>query len=125
MVRGFRGLKDQPRPWPACACWAFSKVATDRRPEQDGAHEQTTGEHFGATAEGGRSRFNGTSLMTKTPGQPIEATVTPEMVEAGFRVLSTSGLMDEYLEADKLLVAEIYQAMARAEHRDGRHPDAG
>ena len=37
--------------------------------------------------------------------------VTPEMLEAGFRVLSASGLADEYLEADKLVLSEIFQAM--------------
>jgi hypothetical protein len=40
-----------------------------------------------------------------------EIEVTPEMEEAGFRVLSASGIADDYLEADKLLVAEIYRAM--------------
>ena len=34
--------------------------------------------------------------------------VTPEMIEAGFDVLKASGITDEYLEADKLLVAEIF-----------------
>lgn len=37
--------------------------------------------------------------------------VTPEMVEAGFRVLASSGIADEYLGADRLLVEEIFRAM--------------
>lgn len=39
--------------------------------------------------------------------------VTNEMVDAGFEVLKLSGIADEYLGADKLLVAEIYLAMLR------------
>ena len=35
----------------------------------------------------------------------------PEMEEAGFRVLSQSGIADGYSGADRLLVAEIYRAM--------------
>lgn len=46
-----------------------------------------------------------------TPGPAI----TPEMVQAGFRALSSSGIADEYLEADKISVIEIYQAMRRLE----------
>lgn len=37
--------------------------------------------------------------------------VTPEMEEAGFRVFSESGIGDGCLEADKLVLAEIYRAM--------------
>lgn len=37
--------------------------------------------------------------------------VTPEMIEAGFKVLAASGIADDYLEADKSLVAEIFEAM--------------
>lgn len=37
--------------------------------------------------------------------------ITPEMIEAGFKVLSASGLADDYLEADKQLVADIFRAM--------------
>lgn len=40
--------------------------------------------------------------------------VTPEMVEAGFRVLKTSCIADDYLDADKLTLVEIYRAMAAA-----------
>ena len=42
-----------------------------------------------------------------------EIEITPQMIEAGFQVLCSSGIADEYLGADKLLVAEIFQAMAR------------
>ena len=40
-----------------------------------------------------------------------ETEVTPEMEEAGFRALEDSGITDECLESDRLLVAEIYRAM--------------
>ena len=43
-----------------------------------------------------------------------EQVVTEEMINAGFEVLSRSGIADEYLEADKLLLVEIYQAMTEA-----------
>jgi hypothetical protein len=45
-------------------------------------------------------------------GQELE--ITPEMIEAGFQILSTSGIADDYQEADKLLVKEIFRAMARS-----------
>jgi hypothetical protein len=41
-----------------------------------------------------------------------EIEVTQEMMEAGFRVLVKSGIVDDPLEADKLWLVEIYQAMA-------------
>jgi hypothetical protein len=37
--------------------------------------------------------------------------VTPAMIEAGFKVLAASGVADDYLGADRLMVAEIYRAM--------------
>ena len=40
--------------------------------------------------------------------------VTAAMIEAGFRVLSASGIANDYLEADRAMVAEIYRAMVRA-----------
>jgi len=40
-----------------------------------------------------------------------EIEVTPVMIEAGYRVLAESGIIDDPLEADKLTVAEIYRAM--------------
>ncbi len=51
-----------------------------------------------------------------TANEPVSSTavVTEEMVEAGFRVLSASYIADEYLGADRLLVAEIYLAMLKA-----------
>ena len=47
----------------------------------------------------------------KNDVKAIEVEVTPEMEEAGFRVLSASGIADGYSGADRLLVAEIYRAM--------------
>lgn len=44
--------------------------------------------------------------------------VTSEMVEAGFKVLSGSGIADEYMDADKLLVAEIFLAMWAQHQRE-------
>ena len=38
------------------------------------------------------------------------------MAEAGFRALSTSGIADEYLGADKLLVEDIFRAMLAESH---------
>ena len=46
-----------------------------------------------------------------------EIEVTPAMVEAGFEVLKASGIVDEYLEADKLLVVEIFRAMVSRSRR--------
>jgi hypothetical protein len=43
-----------------------------------------------------------------------EIEITPEMVEAGYRVFCESGVTDDPLEADRLLVVEIYRAMHRA-----------
>jgi len=41
-----------------------------------------------------------------------EVEVTPEMIEAGYRALAESGLKgDDLLEADRLIVVEIYLAM--------------
>jgi hypothetical protein len=53
--------------------------------------------------------------------------VTPEMLEAGFRVLASSGIADEYLGADRLLVEEIYRAMSVLAPRPSsrRSPDRG
>ena len=46
-----------------------------------------------------------------------EIEVTPAMIDAGFRVLAASGITDDPLEADKLWLAEIYQAMAQRRPR--------
>ena len=43
--------------------------------------------------------------------------ITPQMVEAGFQVLCSSGIADEYPERDKLLIVEIFRAMASASPR--------
>jgi hypothetical protein len=45
--------------------------------------------------------------------------ITEEMIDAGYEVLKASGIADEYLEADKLLVAEIFQAMALHSQQEG------
>jgi hypothetical protein len=38
--------------------------------------------------------------------------ITPEMVQAGFRVFVAAAITDDPMEADRLTVAEIYRAMA-------------
>lgn len=43
--------------------------------------------------------------------------ITPQMEDAGFAVLCRSGIADDYMEADKLLVVEIFEAMMRAAPR--------
>lgn len=53
--------------------------------------------------------------MTTDSAPAIE--VTPQMIEAGFQVLCSSGRVDEYLEADRLLVERIYRAMVAADVR--------
>ena len=45
-----------------------------------------------------------------------ETEVTPEMIEAGYRVLCESGISDDPLEADTLLVEKIYLTMHAARH---------
>lgn len=50
----------------------------------------------------------------RKPKRPLKIEITPEMVEAGFRVLCNSGIADEYLEADKGTVVEIFLAMISA-----------
>jgi hypothetical protein len=40
------------------------------------------------------------------------------MIEAGFEVLRNSGIADECLEADRLIVAEIYRAMVAVGRRE-------
>lgn len=45
------------------------------------------------------------------PEHPKEIEITPEMIAAGWRVLCNSGRVDECLEADTLLVENIYRAM--------------
>lgn len=52
-----------------------------------------------------------------------DVTITPRMVEAGFLALCSSAIADDYLEADKHTVAEIYRAMWLASER-GTPPKA-
>ncbi len=47
-----------------------------------------------------------------------EMEVTPQMIQAGLVVLYASGITDNRLGADTLLVDEIYRAMARLK----KHP---
>ena len=49
------------------------------------------------------------SVVDGAPEDEIE--ITPEMIEAGFRVLCNSGIAESYLRADKTLVAEIFRVM--------------
>jgi hypothetical protein len=46
-----------------------------------------------------------------------EIEITPEMIEAGFRVLCSSGIAGDCLRADKYRVAGIYQATEIAQRR--------
>jgi hypothetical protein len=48
-------------------------------------------------------------MLTETDVTSVK--VTPAMVEAGYRVLQAAGLTDDLLEADRLVVVEIFQAM--------------
>lgn len=52
-------------------------------------------------------------------GLAPEIEITVEMIEAGYRVLAASGITDDLLEADRLIVAEIYASMRLAECRPG------
>ena len=64
--------------------------------------------------------------------------VTPEMIDAGFKVLRDSGISDELLATDEGTVADIYRAMHEARvaevdrifaaldnHREGCHLPSG
>ncbi len=46
------------------------------------------------------------------------AEITPAMIEAGFEVFLEARMTDEPLEADKLTLRDIYQAMRRQEAPD-------
>jgi hypothetical protein len=50
--------------------------------------------------------------VSDRPVHEDEIEVTPEMVEVGYRILVASGITDDPLEADRLLVEKIYCAMA-------------
>jgi len=51
-------------------------------------------------------------LINKThmivPAEPTE-----EMLEAGFRIFEDSGLVEETMDADKLVLEDIYKAMIK------------
>lgn len=38
--------------------------------------------------------------------------VTDEMIEAGLKILAQYGLVDGYVEADRLVLAQVFGAMA-------------
>ena len=76
---------------------------------------RTSEDDFGAMGE---------SSMSNIPQNNLAVEVTPEMEEAGFRVLSDSGISDVYLEADKLLVSEIFLAML-AKYEEEKAPSRG
>lgn len=61
--------------------------------------------------------------MEYNAGSP-QIEITPAMLDAGFDVLKKSYIADEYLAADKLLVAEIFRAMLRhaSSHQDAASP---
>ena len=46
-----------------------------------------------------------------------EIVISPEMLECGFEVLRASGITDEPMEADRLLVERIYCAMELSRRR--------
>ena len=49
---------------------------------------------------------------TNKPGRAgEEVEVTPEMIDAGVSVLVSSGRVDEYSRGDRVLVAQIFEAM--------------
>jgi hypothetical protein len=50
--------------------------------------------------------------------QPDEIEVTPEMIEAGVRVLNASGAIEHPIGVDEALVADIYRAMEAAKRSD-------
>ena len=46
----------------------------------------------------------------------IDIDITPDMLAAGLKVLHESGAIEHPMDADEVLVAGIYKAMARAWH---------
>jgi hypothetical protein len=50
--------------------------------------------------------------------KPDDVVVTPEMIEAGARVLNASGDVEYPAGADERLVADIYRAMEAAKRSD-------
>jgi hypothetical protein len=51
-------------------------------------------------------------------GEATEIEITPAMIQAGFLALCNSGIADEILEADRVLVAQIFQAMVLAHRQE-------
>ncbi len=49
-----------------------------------------------------------------------EVEITPQMLDAGFRVLCNSGIADEYSRADRSLVGQIFEAMYRVQQDQNR-----
>lgn len=54
--------------------------------------------------------------QSQDAGAP-ETDVTPDMVEAGLSVLHASGAVEHPIEADRLVIEEIYRAMRAASCR--------
>jgi hypothetical protein len=50
--------------------------------------------------------------------KPDEIEVTPEMIEAGVRVLNASSAIEHPIGVDEALVADIYRAMEAAKRSD-------
>jgi hypothetical protein len=46
----------------------------------------------------------------------LDIDITPDMVAAGLKVLHESGAIEHPMDADEVIVAGIYKAMARAWH---------
>ena len=51
-------------------------------------------------------------------GEATEIEITPAMIQAVFLALCNSGIADEILEADRVLVAQIFQAMVLAQRQE-------
>jgi hypothetical protein len=56
-----------------------------------------------------------------SPEADNQIEVTPEMIEAGVAVLWNSGAVEHPTEADKLVVREVYLAMAGSKERSQLH----
>jgi hypothetical protein len=48
----------------------------------------------------------------------IDIDITPDMLAAGLKVLHESGAIEHPMDADEVLVADIYKAMMRTRSRD-------
>lgn len=58
----------------------------------------------------------GSSLAADRPTQPVaaEVEIMPAMIEAGLEVLHASGAIEHPLQADRLLVEEVFRVMLAA-----------